>query len=249
MAINQHAENGSEFIRWKNQKLLDLSFCCWTEDCFVGNCQYVAFVGELQPSNNSSEDCNFKQFVFSFQRWIELCFSQTTPSLEWVYGWYLILHICFSWCKNISNQIYWKQHLPSPLWRLKDTSRKILMTIGWGSASELQDEMVDPWKTDCEASQRRAPLSQRRATATNNRLPFFLFVLFFISFHNRIESCSQEVPKSFSLFPLNLRKLKERQGRGDEVDSVHLLQDYVAVYCKRALVRRKWVHLRLSYFP
>ena len=53
------------------------------------------------------------------------------------------------------------------------------MTIGWGSASELQDEMVDPWKTDCEASQRRAPLSQRRATATNNRL---LFLLFFIAF-------------------------------------------------------------------
>ena len=71
--------------------------CCWIEDCFVvvivsvvglfvvrlivvglrivlleiGNMLHL-WERVVQPSNNFSEDCNFKQFVFSFQRSIEL---------------------------------------------------------------------------------------------------------------------------------------------------------------------------------
>ena len=94
----------AQHVAGKHLKPLDLSYCWRIEDCFVGNCQYVAFVGgaELQPSNNSSEDCNFKQFVFSSRRWIELGCNSTTSTLLIIFK----IRIKINVFKEIYNAIY-----------------------------------------------------------------------------------------------------------------------------------------------
>ena len=73
------AQHVSGFIDGKNLKTLDLSHCCRIDGCFLGNCQYVAFVGCTLATIPLKIRCNFKQFVFSSQRWIELCFHHHHP--------------------------------------------------------------------------------------------------------------------------------------------------------------------------